>query len=164
MIPPRICITFRRAPFWSRLKSSEVRILDDRAENTINTLSGSHVNFSGNHKFHENRSELDPYSTNRAENQGFCISKVPRSQRDPSGTPKLPYKIKNRLKNPKTQPTRLSTKFGHQPYVQSNSPDFEHSKPSWTGCPSMNTLGNQFVLRPSCLRCFRRPAVHSHCQ
>ena len=29
------------------------------------------VSFSGTHKKHENRSELDPYLTNRAENQGF---------------------------------------------------------------------------------------------
>ena len=42
-----------------------------RAENTINTVSGSHLNFPENDEIHENRSELDLYSTLRAENQAI---------------------------------------------------------------------------------------------
>ena len=115
VIPPRICITFRRASFWSRPENLKIRIWDDRVENTINTAPERHDNFSGNVQNHENRSKLDPYSTNRAENQGFWISKPLPIQWDPSWPPKQPYKIQNRPKIQWTQPTQLSTKFGHQP-------------------------------------------------
>ena len=71
VIPPRICVTFRRASFWSRPKKSKSRLGDGWAENTINSEPGSHDNFSELVEIHENRSELDPYSTNRAENQAF---------------------------------------------------------------------------------------------
>ena len=71
VIPPRICVTFRRSSLWSRSKNSKSRLWDGWAENTINTVSGSHENFSEKVEIHESRSELDPYSTNRAENQGF---------------------------------------------------------------------------------------------
>ena len=71
VIPPRICVTFRRAPFWSRPENSKSRLWDDWAENTIDSGPGSHVNFSEKVEIHENRPELDPHSTNRAENQGI---------------------------------------------------------------------------------------------
>ena len=71
VIPPRICVTFRRASFWSRPKNSKSRFGDGWAENTINSRPGSHDNFSEKVENHENRSELDPYSTNRAENQAI---------------------------------------------------------------------------------------------
>ena len=115
VIPPRICITFRRASFWSRSKNSKVLFWELQAENTVNTGPGSHDNFFENVQNHENRSKQDPYSTNRAENQGFWISKPLPIQWDHWGPPKLPYKIQNRLKIQWTQPTQLSTKFGHQP-------------------------------------------------
>ena len=117
VIPPRICITFRRASFWSPLKNSKVLFWELQAENTVNTGPGSHDNFFESVQNHENQSKQDPYSTSRAENQGFWISKVLRIQWDHWGSPKLPYKIQNRLKIQWTQPTRLSTKFGHQPYL-----------------------------------------------
>ena len=71
VIPPRICVTFRRASFWSRPKNSKSRIWDGWAENTINSGPGSHDNFSEIVQINENRSKLEPYSTNRAENQAF---------------------------------------------------------------------------------------------
>ena len=117
VIPQRFCGTFRRGSVWFRPKGSKMLFSNDKSQNTTNTGPGSLDNFSGNHKNHENRSELDPYSTFRAENQGFWSSKVLRSQWDHWGPQKLAYKIQNRPKNPKTQPTQLSTKFGHQPYV-----------------------------------------------
>ena len=58
-----------------------------------------------------------PYSTPRANNQAFRISKVLRSQWDHCRSPKLLYKIQNRPKIQWTPPIRLSTKFGHQPDV-----------------------------------------------
>ena len=115
VIPPRICVTFRRATFRSRPKRSKSRIWDDQVENVTNTGLKRHDNFSGNLKNHEHRSKLDPYSTNRTENQAIWISKVLRAQWDHWGPPKLPYKIQNRLQIHWTPPTRLSTKFGHQP-------------------------------------------------
>ena len=45
--------------------------LEAPAENTTNTVSGSRPDFSEIVENHENRSELDPYLTSRAENQGF---------------------------------------------------------------------------------------------
>ena len=69
VILPRICITFRRTSFWSRPKNLKSRLWDGWAENTINSGPGSHDNFSEIVEIHENRSKLDPYSTNRAENQ-----------------------------------------------------------------------------------------------
>ena len=71
VIPPRICVTVRRATFRFRPNKSKIRILDDRAENTTNTGPGGHDNFSGNVKNHEHRSELDPYSPLRAEKRAF---------------------------------------------------------------------------------------------
>ena len=117
VIPPRICITFRRASFWSRSKSSKIMFWELQTENTVNTEPWSHDDFSENFKNHENRSKLDPYSTNRDENRGFWIPKLLRTQWDHWGPPKLPYKNQNRLKIQWTPPTRLSTKFGHQPYL-----------------------------------------------
>ena len=76
VIPPRICVTFRRASFSFRPKSSKTQIWGGHAENTTNSGPGSHDSFSGNLENHENRSKLDPYSTSRAENQPFRISKV----------------------------------------------------------------------------------------
>ena len=94
VIPPRIGVTFRRASFPSRPESSKIRIWGARAENTVNTVSGSHVDFSEHHGNHENRSELNPYSTFRAENQTFSSSKVLPSQWNHWEPPKRPYKIK----------------------------------------------------------------------
>ena len=71
VIPPRIGVNFRRASFCSRPNNSKSRIWGGWAENTITTWPGSHDNFSEKVENHENRSELDPYSTFRAENQGF---------------------------------------------------------------------------------------------
>ena len=71
VIPPRICVTFLRGTFWSRSKNSKSRLWDGRAENTVSSGPGSYDNVSEKVENHENRSELDPYSTNRAENQGF---------------------------------------------------------------------------------------------
>ena len=96
VIPPRICVTFRRASFWSGLKNWKSQLSDGWAENTMNSGPGSHDNFSDKIKNHENRSELDPYSILRSENQAILNLKVLWVQWDPSGTPKLPYKIKNR--------------------------------------------------------------------
>ena len=98
VIPPRICVTFRRGSFWFRPKTSKMRIWKPRPENTTNTVSGSRPDFSEKSENHETRSELDPYSTSRAENQAFWISEVLPIQWDPSGTPKLPYKIQNQPK------------------------------------------------------------------
>ena len=98
VIPPRICITFRRGSFWSRPKNSKSRLWDGWVENAINTEPGSHDNVSEKVENHENRSELDPDSTNRAENQGFWMYKVLPIQWDPSRPPKLAYKIQNRPK------------------------------------------------------------------
>ena len=71
VIPPRFCVTFRRASFWSRPKNSKSRLWDGWAENTEDTGPGSRDNFSEQVENHGHRSELDPYSTNRVENQGF---------------------------------------------------------------------------------------------
>ena len=85
VIPPRICITFRRASFFVPTKTLEnvdleapVRkhnkcqhFLADQAENTTNTEPERHVNFSKNVKTHNHRSKQDPYLTLRAENQAF---------------------------------------------------------------------------------------------
>ena len=57
--------------FLVRTKQIEKPILGRLGRNTINTVSGSHDNFSEKVENHDNRSELDPYSTNRGENQGF---------------------------------------------------------------------------------------------
>ena len=71
VIPPRICITFRRTCLWSRPKGSEIEFWEDRAENTINTCSESYGNFSGKVNKHEKLSVLDAYLTLRAGNQGI---------------------------------------------------------------------------------------------
>ena len=71
VIPPRICVTFRRGSFWFGPETSKMRIWKPRPENTTNTVSGSRPDFSEKSENHENRSELDPYSTNRAENQAI---------------------------------------------------------------------------------------------
>ena len=71
VIPPRICVTFRRGSFWFGPEISKMRIWKPRPENTTNTGPGSLDYFSKNVENHENGSELDPYSTSRAENQGF---------------------------------------------------------------------------------------------
>ena len=71
VIPPRICVTFRRGSFWFGPETSKMRIWKPRPENTTNTVSGSRPDFSEKSENHENRSELDPYWTFRAENQAF---------------------------------------------------------------------------------------------
>ena len=71
VIPLRICVTFRRASFWYQPKNSKSRLWDDWDEHTTNTGPESHDVFSGKIENHEHRSELDPYSTFRAETQGF---------------------------------------------------------------------------------------------
>ena len=71
VIPPRICTTFRRASFWSQSKRSKILFWELQTENTVNAGPGSHDDFSENFKNHENRSKLDTYSTNRAENQAI---------------------------------------------------------------------------------------------
>ena len=111
VIPPRFCITFRRASFGSRLKTSKSRLWDDWAENTINTGPGSHDNSSEKVENHENRSELDPYSIFRAENQAIWIPKVLSIQWGRSGPPKLLYDIQNRPKIQKTQLEKVYTKL-----------------------------------------------------
>ena len=125
MIPPRICITFRRGSFWFRPKTSKMRIWKPRPENTTNTVSGSRPDFSEKSENHENRLELDPYSTSRAENQAIWNLKVLWIQWDPSGTPKLPYKIQNRPKIQWIQPGTVYTKLFRQPY--------EHRFQNWLG-------------------------------
>ena len=117
VIPPRIYITFRHASFWFRPKHSEIVFWELPAENTVNTGPESRRHFSEKFKNHEHWSKLDPYSTSRAENQAFWISKVLLIQWDPSRPPKQPHKIQNQLNNPWTPPTQMSTKFGHPPCV-----------------------------------------------
>ena len=132
VMPPRIYVTFRRATFRSRPKRSKSRILDDQVENTTNTDLKRHDSFSEKVENHEHRSKLDPYSTNRAENQAIWVSKVLQTQWDHWGPPKLPYKIQNRPKIQWTQPTQLSTKFGHQPYGDGSFAEFaEERVPLW---------------------------------
>ena len=116
VIPPRICVTFRRGSFWFRPKTSKMRIWKPRPENTTNTVSGSRPDFSEKSENHENRLELDPYSTSRAENQAIWSLKVLWIQWDPSGTPKLPYKIQNRLKIQWIPPGTVYIKLFRQPY------------------------------------------------
>ena len=111
VIPLRICVTFRRATFRSWPKRSKSWIWDDQVENTTNTDLKRHDNFLENLKNHENRSKLDPYSTNRAENQGFWICKVLPIQWDPSRSPKLLYKIQNRTKIQQTPSAKVYTKL-----------------------------------------------------
>ena len=94
-----------------------MRIWKPRPENTTNTVSGSRPDFSEKSENHEHRSELDPYSTNRAENQAIWNLKVLWIQWDPSGTPKLPYKIQNRPKIQLTPPGTVYTKLFRQPYA-----------------------------------------------
>ena len=50
-----------------------MRIWKPRPENTTNTVSGSRPDFSEKSENHKNRSELDPYSTYRAENQAIHL-------------------------------------------------------------------------------------------
>ena len=69
--PPRICVTFRRATFWSRPKNSKMCLSGDRPENSTNTMPGRDDNFSEDDENHQNRSKLDPYWTRRDENQEF---------------------------------------------------------------------------------------------
>ena len=116
VIPPWICITFRRASFWFRPKNSKSRLWDGWAENTINSGPGSHDNCSEKVEYHEHRLELDPYSTNRAENQGFWISKVLPIRWDSSRPQQLQYKIQNRAKIQRTPPGKVYTKLFRQPY------------------------------------------------
>ena len=74
VIPPRICVTFRRGSFWSRpetIGNLENTTLERLGRKHDNTGPGRHDNFSKKVENHENRSELDPYSTNRAANQAI---------------------------------------------------------------------------------------------
>ena len=71
MIPPRICVTFRRAPFWFRPKNSKIEILDRQAGNAKNAMSGSHDSCFQKREHDENRFKMYPYSISRAENQVF---------------------------------------------------------------------------------------------
>ena len=48
VIPPRICITFRRASFWSRSKKIKNPVWELQAENTVNTGPGSYGDFFEN--------------------------------------------------------------------------------------------------------------------
>ena len=116
VIPPRICITFRRASFWYRPKSSKTCFGSGRAENRTNTESGSHHNCLENVQNHEHLSEMDPYSTYRAENQGFWISTVLPIQWDHCRPPKLPYKNQDGAKIQWTPPGKVYTKLFRQPY------------------------------------------------
>ena len=111
VIPPRICITFRRATFRTGPKNTKMMCWDDKAENTTNTGPGSHDNFSEKVKNHEHQSKLNPYWTSRAENQTFWISTVLPIQWDPSGPQKLPYKIQNQAKIQWTPPAQVYTNF-----------------------------------------------------
>ena len=61
MIPPRICVIFRRASFWSRSKSSKIMFWELQAENTVNIGPGSRGNFFENVQNHEHLSKRDPY-------------------------------------------------------------------------------------------------------
>ena len=117
VIPPRIYVTFRRCSFWFRPKTSKMRIGKPRPENTTNTVSGSRPDFSEKSENHENRLELDPYSTSRAENQAIWNLKVLWIQWDPSRPPKLPYKIQNRPKIQWIQPGTVYTKLFRQFYA-----------------------------------------------
>ena len=121
VIPPRICVTFRRASFWSRSKNSKILFWELQAENTVNTGPGSHDNFPENVQNHEQLSKRDSYPTSRAENQAIWISKLLQTQWDHWGLPKLQYKMQNRRKIQWTKPTQLSTKFGHQPWEEQES-------------------------------------------
>ena len=47
------------------------RLRDGWTENTTNTMPGRHDNFSLKVESHEHGSEMDPYPTVLAENQGF---------------------------------------------------------------------------------------------
>ena len=83
VIPPRICVTFRRGSFRFGPETSKMQIWKPRPENTTNTVSGSRPDFSEKSENHENRLELDPYSTYRAENQAIWNLKVLWIQWDP---------------------------------------------------------------------------------
>ena len=125
VIPPRICITFRRLSFWFRPKHSEIVFWEIQAENTLNTGPESRRHFSEKFKNHEHWSKLDPYSTSRAENQAFWISKVLPIQWDPSRPPKRPHKIQNRSKIQQTSPAKVYTNWFRLPWLYSlNAPHF----------------------------------------
>ena len=57
--------------FLVPVKNSKILFGELQAENMVNTGPGSHDNFFGNAQNHENVFKWDPYSTSRAENQGF---------------------------------------------------------------------------------------------
>ena len=114
MIPPRICITFRRASFWSGPKNSKSRLWKGWTENTITNGPVSHGNFSKKVGNHEDRSELDP--SLRAETQAIWNLKVLWIQWNLSGTPKLPYKIQNRQNIQWIPPGPVYAKLFRQPY------------------------------------------------
>ena len=89
VIPPRICITFRRASFWSRSKSSKILSKSSKivfgelqTENTVNTGPGSQDYFSENVRNHEHLSKRDPYSTSRLRIKDF----ESQSCYEPNGT------------------------------------------------------------------------------
>ena len=71
VIPPRICVTFRRASFWFRLKHSKIEFLDRQDGNPTNDVSGSLDSCFKKHENLEIRSNMHPSSTYLAENQAF---------------------------------------------------------------------------------------------
>ena len=71
VIPPRNCATFCRGSFSNRPENSKMRFSDDQSQNTIDTGPESLDRFSEKVENHENRSELDTYSTFRVENQAI---------------------------------------------------------------------------------------------
>ena len=124
VIPPRFCVTFRRASFCSRPKTSKSRHGDGWAEHTINTGSESYGSFSEKVKNPEHQSKLDSCLTLRAENQGIWMYKVLPTQSDSSWPPKVPDKIQNRSKKQWTSPAKVYIQWFRQPYHSSQICNF----------------------------------------
>ena len=115
VIPPRICVTFCRGSFWYRPENSNMRFSDDKSQNTINNGSGSHDNFLKSREFHKNDRNWTHIRRIGLRIKRFESPRCYQSNRTPPVPPKQPCTMQNRLKIHWTQPTRLSTKFGHQP-------------------------------------------------
>ena len=117
VIPPRICITFRRASFWSRPNKSKSWLWDDWAKSTIDSGPRSHDNF-----FEKSRTSWKSIGTGpifdfSGWESSHLTLKAAMNPMGPLRTPKMSCKVQNRLKINWIPPGTVYTKLFRQPYL-----------------------------------------------
>ena len=117
MTPPSIYIVFQRATFRSGLENQHFRILADLAANPINTVLLGHVHFWKNVPKSWKSIENEPILKFPGWDSGVLNPRTIIRLIRPLPTPKSGLKNQKSSKILNIRNPKVSTKFGHQPYV-----------------------------------------------